>query len=85
MPLPDNLTLDALEVDINSLTLDELDTVEEITGRPFTDLGQRINAKALRALAFVTLRRTYPDLTMEEVGALRIALAAQDPTGPAAS
>lgn len=85
MPLPEHFDIDQLTVNLDELTLDDLDAIEELTGAPFTAIGQNINAKTLRALAFVSLRRDYPDITTEDVGRLKVKIDKPDPTAPASS
>jgi hypothetical protein len=79
---PDNFTLD---LKLDSLTLDEIDAIEEITGQPLDALnkpGAR-RAPMLKAMAYVTMKRKYPDFTIEDAGALKINLKGKgkpDPT-----
>ncbi len=75
-----------LNVDINSLTIGEIEEIEELGDQPidalFSATGKK--GKALRAIAFVMKRRDNPDFTWEEAGDLRINLSSdeQDPTSP---
>jgi hypothetical protein len=74
------------ELDINSLTIGEIEEIEDLGGQPidslFSATGKK--GKALRAIAFVMKRRENPDFTWEEAGDLRINLSGdeQDPTSP---
>lgn len=70
--LPDELTLD---IDPSSLTIDDVEAVEEISGVSIDEVlsGATKKAKVLKALVFVTLRRKYPDITLEDIGKIRIA------------
>jgi hypothetical protein len=84
--LPETVT-----IDLESLTLGDLEDVENLTGMGFSAL---VNAqgglpmKGLRALAYVTVRRDFPDVTFEDCrgfaqGAIRVkedAAQDQDPT-----
>ena len=60
----------ATEIDINSLTIDELDLVEEVTGAPLEDVmaGKARATKVLRAFALVALRRDNPEATLADAG-----------------
>lgn len=85
MDLPDALSID---IDPDSLTIDDMEVIEEITGQPADEImgAGKPRAKALKALVFVTLRKRYPDITLEDVGRIRISAAtmsvptAVDPT-----
>lgn len=58
-------------VDFDSLTIDEIDLVEDITGAAIEDImgGGKVRAsKVLRAFALVALRRTNPDATLADAG-----------------
>lgn len=62
------------EVDIDDLTLDEIELVEEVIDGPFDEAfekGKR-KAPAMKALALVVLRREVPGATVEDVGKLKI-------------
>ena len=76
-----------LSVDLDDLTLDEIDAVESITDAPLDDLadGSRKKAKLLKALAVVVKHRESPDdfpiesaddlaASLRKVGAMRIAV-----------
>jgi hypothetical protein len=77
---------EVLSLNIDSLTLDEIDAIEEIIDAPLDALskpGMR-KAKLLKAMAYVIKRRDNPDFTIEDAGKLRIQLktkAKADPTG----
>jgi hypothetical protein len=80
--LPENLTLD---LKLDSLTIDEIDAIEEITGAPLDTLNKPGSRRApmLRAMAYVVMKRKYPEITPEDVGRLKLNLkgkAKQDPT-----
>lgn len=85
MALPEGIELTEITVDLEELTLDDLDVIEEMTGAPFTELGKNMTAKTLRAMAFVSLRRKHPEVTAEDVGRLKVKVAKTDPPEPAAA
>ncbi|MER5258535.1 hypothetical protein [Streptomyces sp. NPDC002855] len=65
---------EVLSLDIDSLTIDEIDVIEEIIDGPLDALakpGAR-KAKMLRAMAVVIKRREDPTFTAEDAGKLRI-------------
>ncbi|WP_327254085.1 hypothetical protein [Streptomyces sp. NBC_01244] len=78
-----------LSLDLNSLTIDEIDIIEEVTDAPLDELRKpgRRRGPMLRAMAVVLKRRTDPDFSIEDAGALRLEFkgkAKPDPTGPSA-
>jgi hypothetical protein len=80
--LPENFTLD---LKLDSLTIDEIDAIEEITGAPLDSLNKAGTRRApmLRAMAYVVMKRKFPEITPEDVGALKLNLkgkAKPDPT-----
>ncbi|MBM7770627.1 hypothetical protein JOD54_000831 [Actinokineospora baliensis] len=82
--------MDALTIDVNSLTIAEVEAVEEIIGGPIDTLGKpgALKGKLLRAIAFVAGRRNDPGFTIEDAGHVRISAIGQgapDPFVPAAS
>lgn len=82
--LPTDFTLD---LKLDSLTLDEIDAIEEITGQPLDALnkpGAR-RAPMLKAMAYVTMKRQYPDFTIEDAGSLRINLKGKGKPDPTAT
>jgi hypothetical protein len=76
----DRLDIKDLTVDLDELTIGEIETVEEITGMPIDRIGDASapKGKMLRALALVKLRRTDPSVTVEQVGGMRIRLSGGD-------
>ena len=72
---------DTLDIDINDLTIAEVVEIEELTGLPFDAMGDasKPKGKMLQALAFISKRRTNPDFTWEDAGALKIDLANAEP------
>ncbi len=80
---------DILSIDLDSLTIDEIDVIEEIIDGPLDELGKAgaRKGKMLRAMALVILRRKNPAVTAEDAGKLRITLkgkAKANPLQPAA-
>ena len=75
---------DTLDININDLTIAEVVLIEELTGLPFDAMGDasKPKGKMLQALAYISRRRTNPDFTWEDAGALKIDLANDeaDPT-----
>ncbi|GLW03692.1 hypothetical protein ACFYZT_24735 [Streptomyces sp. NPDC001591] len=75
---------DVLSLDIDSLTIDEIDVIEDIIDGPLDSLakpGAR-KAKLLRAMAVVIKQREDPTFSAEDAGKLRIEFkqkARQDP------
>jgi hypothetical protein len=58
--------------DFESLTLNEVEQIELITGNSIDqilDAGQA-KGKAMKAIIFVMKRRTNPDFTLEEAGSI---------------
>lgn len=80
---------DVFEVDIQSLKIREIEEIEEIIGAGFDAAfaaGQP-KGKAMRALAYVSRKRTDPGFTLEQAGEMIIKLAdvEPDPTSAAGS
>ena len=65
---------EVFSIDIESLTIDDIETIEDITGFAIDKLGDpdMPKGKMMRALAFVKARKTDPDATPESVGHLRV-------------
>jgi hypothetical protein len=65
---------DILEVDLNHLTIAEIEDIEEITGKPIDSLQDPTvpKGKTLRAIAYVIGKRTNPEYTLEEAGKKRV-------------
>lgn len=77
-----------LSIDLDDLTIDEVEIIEEILDQPFESAfapGAK-RGKAMRALAFVAMRRTDPEVTMDQVGQVKVTAltrpASTDPTVP---
>lgn len=81
---------DVIDVDIDSMTLGEMEIVEEMTGLGLDEIGAAMTrpgpkVKLLVALAYVVKRRTDPDITLDQVKAMQIKLAVDNPKGEPAS
>lgn len=67
-----------LSIDFDSLTLDEIEILEEMTGVSIDAIGKRLSgedapkAKTMKALAYVASRRENPDITVEEIGQIKL-------------
>lgn len=74
-----------LSIDLDSLSIEEIETIEEILDAPLDSLAKPNvrRGKMLRAMAVVIKRRTDPTFSIEDAGRLRISLKqakAADPT-----
>lgn len=88
VPPPDDTPDEVLEFDVNTLTLGEIETIEEIVGRDvLRELGRGTpGVKTLIAVVYVIKHRTDPDITLDDVrgmnvGTLKLSGAA-DPKEP---
>lgn len=78
-------------VNLNDLTIGDLEDFEDIVGVAFEDAqaGRFRSIKAVKALVFLTMRRTNPDFTIEDARKFKITdlnLGDEvDPTGAAGS
>lgn len=65
-----------LDIDLNTFTIAEVELVEDYAGVPFvkipTLLKEGASAKVLRALAFIAMKRSDPDATMEAAGNVKV-------------
>lgn len=63
-----------LALDFDAITLEEAEEIENLTGIAIDELGAtgKPKAKVIRALCFITMRRTNPALTWEETANLRV-------------
>ncbi|MDJ0462010.1 hypothetical protein [Streptomyces sp. H27-C3] len=75
---------DILSIDIDSLSIDEIETIEDIIDGPLDSLGKpgMRKGKMLRAMAVVIKRREDPTFSADDAGKLRITLKnkPKDPT-----
>lgn len=83
-------TLAAITVDYESLTIDEIDMLEETAGASLDEMmaGKVRTGKVLRAFALVAMRRTNPDANVGDAGKVTVdglaGLLGEHPTGAAA-
>lgn len=58
----------AIKLDVDSLTLEELEIIEEFSGKDIEDILDMnvLSAKTLRVLAWVIRRRTEKELTLDD-------------------
>lgn len=76
--------LTAFEFDPEDLTLNEAEEIEDLLGVGIDKAmsGDKPKVRALKAVAWVLLRRTQPDITLDEVGEMKLsAITAGDNTG----
>lgn len=61
---------DDVKVDPEDFTIEELETVEDLTGRSISDLfpAGRASASGLRAVVFIQKRREDPAFTWDDAG-----------------
>lgn len=75
---------ETFKVDVQQLTINDVETIEEMTGMPIDKLGDpdAPKGKLMRALAFIKARKTDPSATPESVGdlVLDMGTASVDPT-----
>ena len=65
-------TIDGVQYDLDDLTLDEMEEVENLVGgTPFSEINYG-STKGIKAFTFVLMKRNNPDLTMEEVGQIKV-------------
>lgn len=59
----------------STLTLDEVETIENLSGLPMDELMQqgKLKGKALKAIIWVARKRTNPDFKMEDAGKVTFA------------
>lgn len=70
-----------LNIDLSELKVREIEEIEEKLGVSINEAFQgKSLGHAMRALGWVTQRRTNPDFTWEEAGELVIKLSESDPT-----
>lgn len=63
-----------MDFDIDTLTIAEVEVIEDATGQPFDDIfsDKGPKAKMLRAIAYVAGRRENPDFTWDDAGQAQI-------------
>ncbi len=58
--------------DLDDLTLDEVEAIENLCGgSAFSELNFG-SAKAMKAISYTLLRRNHPEITMDEVGNVKM-------------
>lgn len=68
----------SIQIDFDDFTIAEVETIEELSGISFGEIGDLLKGsgkpagKVLKALAFVTLKRTNPDATLEDAGNIKL-------------
>lgn len=62
----------ALQIDIDSLTLGDIEDVEDAVGKPIAEVFDHMSAKAITALVWVVRRREDPAFTLDNARALRM-------------
>lgn len=65
---------DVLEINMDHLTVEEIEDIEEIIDAPIDSLQDptKRKGKLLRAIVYVLTRRDDPDFTLEQAGKKRI-------------
>lgn len=66
------ITINGVGYDLDDLTLDEMEEIENIVGAAFSEVNYG-SSKGLKAFTYVLLRRTNPEITMAEVGKIKVA------------
>jgi hypothetical protein len=61
----------------STLTLDEVETIENLSGQPMDELmgAGKLKGKALKAIIWVARKRTEPNFKMEDAGKVTFAQA----------
>lgn len=54
------------------LTLDEIEAIEEMVDAPASQWSGCRQGRLIKAVVFIARKRTEPDLTIEQVGALHM-------------
>jgi hypothetical protein len=59
----------------SALTLDEVETIENLSGQPMDELmgAGKLKGKALKAIIWVARKRTDPNFKMEDAGKVSFA------------
>lgn len=74
---------DTIVLDLDSMTLGELEAIEDVAGAEAAKgmMAGQMTAKALIAVAYVVRRRDDPEFTLDQARALRV-LALKQPDAP---
>ncbi len=66
------LRIEGVEYDLDDLDLNEIEEIEnQAGGVPFSEINYGA-AKGMKAFAYVLMRRSNPEITMDEVGKVKI-------------
>lgn len=60
------------DIDIESLTLEEIEQLEELTGQPIDKMFEGAKARVMRALYFIIKRREDPEFTFEQTAGVTV-------------
>lgn len=60
----------ALKIDLEDFTLDEIDEMEDLTGKPFGEMFS--SAAGLKAAYFITKRREDPGFSWDDAGKVKV-------------
>jgi hypothetical protein len=64
--------INGVSYDLDDLTLDEVELIEDTAGGvPFSEVNYG-SAKGMKAFAYALMRRDNPEVTLEEVGKVKI-------------
>ncbi len=66
------LKINGKEYDATDLTLNEVETIEDLCGGVSLDSLDLGRAKTLKAIVFVLLRRDEPEITLEDAGNVKL-------------
>jgi hypothetical protein len=77
------MTVD-LEAISEHLTFEDMEILEELSGVPIGDFpvfggGGKVTAKMLKALVYISVRHTNPDVTVEDVAKMKISTLGDSP------
>lgn len=60
-------------LDVNQLTVGDVEDIEDICGKPFEELDfENPSAKLMKAVIYVNGRRDNPDFTLEDARQVRL-------------
>lgn len=64
--------IEGVAYDLDDMTLDEMEAIEETCGGvPFSDLSFG-SAKTMKAIALTLLRRKTPEVTLDDIGRIKM-------------
>lgn len=78
---------DVIIIDLDHLTIDEIEKMEEMSGLPFDNLWQdgKPKGRVMRIFATIVRQRQDPGFTMDQAGKLKIRFGAGGAVPPPAS